>query len=916
MGDGPTSPAKPQAPAGGAARTARARAAAPAKALHPAKVVHPGSARPVAGLTDSTGRAAAKPGVAAVAPPGPPNGQPGPAVAGDHAPQRAAAPGLPEPYAGGRAGGRGAGARVVPPVPPGRQPVPGGAPLPAGGQKRTEHHDSWLEKLAGWTKVNLGDLLTHPAQVATGAVKQGSGPAGLGAVAGGAGHAAPGWDIRHQAGQFGRGFEYGVVDAGEKVTKTLGGALHLKVSGAMRAEDGLKRSLATGPGADPNSRAFHWGQGAGTAVAVGGATVAVAGAVAAAAAATPVAGLVAGGAAAAAGAVGLSSGAAAVAGGAAVVMGSEAIGAAAVTAAMGGGRGDVAKAALFAGVAGAGGAAFKVAATPLLGAVAGAAPRLAGVARVTASGVGGAASMGAAAGVTELAGGGKPGEAWHEALKAAALGGVMGAGAEGVGGIVSRMGAKARGAKPAGPVAAGAGDGSLPGRIAREPGRPDHSNNIWREYSATPEQVADYVQQPNGKVKVVIHLDGNDVPAGATPAELVKKNQGQGLHTYGRMSVVGPDGAQVGASKPVLLARVNSSRLVKGGSGRVVLQDALNAAGLQHFDADGPDVELFREFPDQLTGGRRMVEAKQGFEPKLSETTIEALKKLRPEELRDLDVKFVPQPDTAPHAIVAPDPGARLTGQGLRALATAGTVMEPLQRAAASIVPSLPGNLKIGLPLKAMAKQFSGSTGTPLVVPEDLMDRMFGSSVHGVTLQTNLQRHVTDAVRADLSGDAPSGTVSGVTPPKVFSTSTDAELSRTVGDAPVEQPWTATYERQRDGSVRVRARYTTELHDRYDWGALTEKAQNLDEVPGVTGLFMTPGFREVFFRRRPQVKDAIKESVVTAFGKDAGLYSDALFSTLSARGVAKPFDTIGTTSPRTHEFVIPAAGAEEPPADK
>lgn len=86
---------------------------------------------------------------------------------------------------------------------------------------------------------------------------------------------------------------------------------------------------------------------------------------------------------------------------------------------------------------------------------------------MAASGVGGAASTGVAAGVTELAGGGKPGEA----LKGAALGGVMGAGAEGVGGIVSRMGAK-----PRGPAAAGAG--SLPGRIAQEPGRPDQSNNI------------------------------------------------------------------------------------------------------------------------------------------------------------------------------------------------------------------------------------------------------------------------------------------------------------------------------------------------------------------------------------------------------------------------------------------------------
>lgn len=122
-------------------------------------------------------------------------------------------------------------------------------------------------------------------------------------------------------------------------------------------------------------------------------------------------------------------------------------------------------------MAGAAGAALKVAAAPLLGAVASAAPRLAGVARVAASGVGGAASTGVAAGVTELAGGGKPGEALHEALKGAALGGVMGAGAEGVGGIVSRMGAK-----PRGPVAAGAG--SLPGRIAQEPGRPDQSNNI------------------------------------------------------------------------------------------------------------------------------------------------------------------------------------------------------------------------------------------------------------------------------------------------------------------------------------------------------------------------------------------------------------------------------------------------------
>jgi len=434
------------------------------------------------------------------------------------------------------------------------------------------------------------------------------------------------------------------------------------------------------------------------------------------------------------------------------------------------------------------------------------------------------------------------------------------------------------------------------------------------EYSATPEQVAEHVRQPNGKVKIVIHLDGSNVPAGATPASLVRMNEREELYTHGRMSVVGPRGLEAGAPRRVLLEELHSSKLIKGGSGRAVLKEALVSAGLEKFEADGPDVELFRKFPDQLTGERRMVEAKQAFEPKLSDVTAEAIKKLRPKELRDLDVKFVPQPDTAPHAIMAPEPGARRTGRGLQALATAGTLAKPLQRAAAWIVPSLPDNLKVHLPLKAMAKQFGGSTGTPLVVPESLMDRMFGSSsAYGKTLRTSLQTDVTKAVRADAAGEAPSKTVSGVTQPKVFRTSPDEELSRTVGDAPVEQPWTATYEAQPDGSVRVKAQYTTELYDRYDWGAPTEKTQNFDEVPGVTRLFMAPEFREVFFRKRPTPKNAIKEGFASDFGKDAALYSDTLFSTLSARGVAKPFDTIGTTSPQSHEFVIPAEGAAEPP---
>ena len=221
------------------------------------------------------------------------------------------------------------------------------------------------------------------------------------------------WD---QAQAFARGTAYGVVDVGASLTKTVGHVAHRDVSGALRFEGRLQRSIVAkkdGGTVDTHGLGFRAGRGFGD---VAG-TALLAGGVAAAVAATPVLAPVEAGAAGLAVTLGASEAVAAGIGAAGAGMAAEAVGTSAATVMRGGSWGDAAKAAALGGVAGAGSIGAKVAFKPLLGAVAKAAPRLAGAAHLGASAAGGAATAG---GVT-LLGGGNAGDA----LQAAAFGGLM-----------------------------------------------------------------------------------------------------------------------------------------------------------------------------------------------------------------------------------------------------------------------------------------------------------------------------------------------------------------------------------------------------------------------------------------------------------------------------------------------------------